>query len=138
MLDRMTGIAFRGHRRRLLRFGNGRSRHRLTLRFRLGLLHHILLRHLFSLRTVHARRLAPAGIARRMQATAATSGMMLDRTPRMTGKIQRRISRRIGPLASLLGTFYISFVDARIKYALALLGAVLLVHRPPDFLALRR
>ena len=69
-----------------------------------------------------------------MQAAAGT--VMRHRMLRMTGKIQRRIGRRVRPLAGLLSTLYISFIDRRIKHALALLGAVLLVHRSPDFLAL--
>ena len=69
---------------------------------------------------------------------AAPGRMMLDRMLRMTGEIQRRMRRRIGPLAGLLGALDVALVDARIELALALLGAVLLVHRPPNLLALGR
>src|SRR6516225_10010301 len=62
--------------------------------------------------------------------------MMCNRMLRMTGKIQRRMRRRIGPLARLLRALDVALVDRRIEYALALLGAVLLMHRPSNLLAL--
>ena len=85
--------------------------------------------------TIEAGRFLAAGIARRMQPAA---GMMPDRMLGMAIKIQRRMGRRVRPLASLLGALDGALVDRGIKYALALLGAVLLVHRPPNLLALGR
>ena len=66
----------------------------------------------------------------------AARRMMPNRMLGMTAKIQRRMRRRIGPLARLLGTLDVALVDRRIKYALALLRPILLVHRTSDLLAL--
>ena len=67
-----------------------------------------------------------------------TAGMMPDRMLGMAGEIQRRMGRRVRPLASLLGALDGALVDRGIKYALALLGAILRVHRTADLLTLGR
>src|SRR6516162_3391724 len=66
----------------------------------------------------------------------AARRMMPNRMLGMTAKIQRRMRRRIGPLARLLGTLDVALVDRRIKYALALLRPILRMHRAADLLAL--
>src|SRR5215472_4054392 len=74
---------------------------------------------------------------RRLQ-SAAGRLMMTDRMHRVTLEIMRGMGRRIGPFAGFLGALNGAFVDRRIEYALALLLAVLLLHRRVDLLALGR
>ena len=69
---------------------------------------------------------------------AAAGRMMPHRMLGMAGKIQWRMGRGVRPLAGLLGALDVALVDRGIKHALALLGAVLLMHRPPNLLALGR
>ena|SRR6516225_9387255 len=81
--------------------------------------------------TIEAGRFLAAGIARRLD-------VMRDRMLGMAIKIQRRMGRRVRPLARLLGALDIALVDRGIKHALALLGAVLRMHRASNLLTLGR
>ena len=54
----------------------------------------------------------------------------------MTLMIKRGVGRRVWRLPGLLGALDVALVDRGVKHALALLLAVLLVHRGADLFAL--